>query len=103
MDNRANACSKQLHLLVLIGTAVIKVEHLRSAIFGNSGFHDRHEIYKVIIEKDINADNKAAGIINQSNDINLMFFAVRGCKVRSNTGVAAPYFVDVIAVQIVFK
>lgn len=56
--------SKEFHLPVLIGTAVIEVKHLRSAILGDRRFHDRHQAHEVIIEKDINAGNKAAGIID---------------------------------------
>ena len=37
-------------------------------------FHDRHKVYKVIIEKDIYAGKEAAGIIYEGDNVKLMFF-----------------------------
>lgn len=56
---------QQADLLIFIGTAIIKVEHPGSAELCNCRFHDRHQVYEVILEKDINANDKTAGIINQ--------------------------------------
>ena len=42
---------------------------------------DLEKIAKVIIEKDIKARNKAAGIINEGNNVKLMLFPVRSLQI----------------------
>lgn len=49
VDDRTDSGSKEFHLFILEGTAIVEVKHSGSAIFGNSRFHDRHEVYKVVI------------------------------------------------------
>ena len=87
-------CGKQFHLSVLIGPAVIDVKKLRPSVLGHGRFHDRHEVYKVIVVKDINTGNETAGIINKSDDVELMLFAIRCFEVRPDRTVASPDFID---------
>ena len=42
----------------------------------------------------INSGNEAAGIINQGNDIDPVFFAIRICKAGTDAAVPAPDFID---------
>ena len=72
----------------------IKVKKLWSAVPGNSRFDNGHEIYEVIIKKDINADDEAACIINQCDDIYPVLFAIVRLKIRSDAGITTPDFVD---------
>lgn len=69
----ADPCTEELHLLVLIGAAVIKVEYFWPAVLGNGRLHDGHKVHKVILEKDVNAGNEAACVIDQCNDIDFLF------------------------------
>ena len=48
------------------------------------------KVYKVVIEKDINSNDKTAGIIDKSNDINLVFFPIRSFEIGSDAGIATP-------------
>ena len=45
----------------------------------------------------INSGNEPAGIINQGNDIDPVFFAIQICKAGTDTAVPAPDFVDMWA------
>ena len=84
MDDRADSGSKEFHLFILKGTAIVEVKHPGSAIFGNSRFHNRHEVYKVVIKEDINAYDETAGIINESDDINFVLFAIGSFQIGSD-------------------
>ena len=53
------------------------------------------ELVKKAYDEYGNAYNETAGIINESNDINFVLFAVGRFKIWSDTGVTAPDFVDV--------
>ena len=64
MNDRTDTGCKQLHLPVLVAFTIVKVKKLRATVFGNGRPDHRHEIYKVIMKKDINADDEAACIIN---------------------------------------
>ena len=45
----------------------------------------------------INSGNEAAGIINQGNDIDPVFFAIRICKAGTDAAVPAPDLIDMRA------
>ena len=94
MNDRTDTGCKQFHLFVLVTFSVIKVKKLWSAVPGNSRFDNGHEIYEVIIKKDINADDEAACIINQCDDIYPVLFAIVRLKIRSDAGITTPDFVD---------
>ena len=83
MDNRTDSGSKKFHLFIFKGTAIVKVKHARSAIFGNSRFHDRHKVYEVVIIENINTNDETAGIIDESNDRDFMLFAIGSFQVWS--------------------
>lgn len=89
----ADPCAEKLHLPVLIGTAVVKVEYLWPAVFGDGRAHDGHEVHKVVLEKDVNAGDKTACVINQRNDIDFLFSAFRDHP-RTNAGIAAPDLIE---------
>lgn len=96
MEGRADSRAEQLHLPVLIRAAVVKVEYFWPAVFGDSGAHDGHEVHKVVLEKDVNAGNEAACVVDQGDDIDLLFPAVSDHP-GADAGIAAPDFVDVRA------
>lgn len=73
IEGGADPCAEKLHLPVLIGTAVVKVEYLWPAVSGDGRAHDGHKIYKVVLEKDVNAGDKTACVIDQRNDIDFLF------------------------------
>ena len=93
----ADSGGKQFHLPVFVGTAVIKVEQFWPSVLSRGGFHDGHEVDEVVVEKDVNAGDKPAGIINEGDDVELVFPAVRCFEIRSHGTVAAPDLVDVRA------
>ena len=76
MNDRTDTGCKQFHLLVLVAFTIVKVKKLWAAILGNGRLDNRHEIYKVVMKKDVNAHDEAACIINQCNDIYPVLFAI---------------------------
>lgn len=94
MQYGADSCRQKFHLFIAVGLAVVKVKHLWTSVLGNSGFDDGHQIYKVVIKEDVNSHNKAAGIINQGDNVNLVLLSVRGFQVRPHAGIPTPDFID---------
>ena len=56
--------------------------------------HNGHQIDKVIIVEHIDPGNEPAGIIDQCNDIDPVFFAIRRRKTGTDTAIPTPDFVD---------
>ena len=95
MDDRANASRNELHLLVAITGAIVYIPDHGTTILSDGGLHNRHKIYEVIIEENIDAGDETAGIIDHGNDIYLVLFTIIGLKVRTYAGIGTPYFIDV--------
>ena len=95
VDSRADPGGEAFHLPVFVGTAIVEVEQLRTAISGDRGSYDGHEVYEVVIEKDVNAYDEAAGIINERDDEHPALFSIGGAQIRAHAGIPAPDFIDV--------
>ena len=105
IQGRTQTGGEKLHLLVLKGTAIIQIEDIRIAVLGYGRFADGHKIAEIVVKEDIYAENKAAGIVQKSDDINTLFTLFCGQK-RSIAGIGAPNFVDVgtlIAATLFFR
>ena len=78
----ADPCRKEFHLPVFIGTAIVKIEDLWSSVLGNSRFYHRHQVHEVVVEEDVYADDEAARIIDQGDDIDAALFSVLCFQIR---------------------
>ena len=94
VDRGADACSEQFHLIVPVSGAIIEAEKLRTAGSGDSAFDHRHQVFEVVVQKHICGDDKAAGIIDQGDEVDTLF-PLRSGQVRPVAGVPIPYFIDV--------
>ena len=94
VEGGPNPCDKQLHLPVAVRFPVVKAEDLRAPTLCDGRFHDRHQVDEVILAKDVDAHNKAAGLINQRDDMETVFFTVRVRELGSEAGIAAPDLID---------
>ena len=93
IDGGSDAGGQQFHLFVLIGAAVIEIEHPGHAVLCHSAFHHGHEVYEGILEEHPCPGDKAACVIDQGDHIYPAFPAVCCPEVRPDAGIPAPDFV----------
>ena len=87
-------CWTKAYRLLLSSSSEWKSRISRADILCYGCSHNGHQIDKVIIVEHIDPGNEPAGIIDQGNDIDPVFFSVRICKAGTDTAVPAPDFVD---------
>ena len=96
MDSRADTGGKQFHLQVPVAGAVIEAEKLWAAEPGHGAPDHGHEVFILVVKKDICRDNEAAGIVDKGDEVDALF-PLASVQVRSETSVTIPDFVDMRA------
>ena len=94
-DRGADPCGKQLHLVVFIGRAVVEIKPGRPAELRNGGFNNRHQVNEVVVEKDIDTGDEPAGVVDQGDHVNAVFFPILCLQPWAGGGITAPDLVDV--------
>ena len=105
MDRGTDPCRQKFHLFVPVAGAIIETEQFRPSIFGYSGPDHRHQVFVVILIKQICPDKETAGIIDQGNNVDA-FFSFRRRKVWPKTGISIPDLINMrtfIAVHLFFR
>lgn len=87
-------CWTKAYRLLLSSFSEWKSRISRAGILCYGCSHNGHQIDKVIIVEHIDPGNEPAGIIDQCNDIDPVFFAIRHRKTGTDTAIPTPDFVD---------